>query len=60
MEKRAFCGTPGSRVVLRIGAQGMLAEWIGEFMETVYHVTLPKDTDLFTSDETQIFVFIIP
>ncbi|KAM5257929.1 protein NipSnap homolog 2 isoform 2-T2 [Hipposideros larvatus] len=45
--KQTFCGILGSRTVSRIGDQGMFAEWIDEFMKTVYYMTLPKDTKIF-------------
>lgn len=55
--KQTFCGIPDSRTVPRMGAQSMFAEWINEFMKTVYYVTVPTDNwNLCTSDETQIFV----
>lgn len=59
MEKHAFCAIPGSRVVLSIGAQGMLAERIGEFMETVCHVTLPKDTEIFVPPVRLKFLYLL-
>lgn len=37
------CGIPGSRIVPRRRAQGVFAEWIDEFMKTMYYTTQPKD-----------------
>lgn len=41
------CGIPGSRIVPRRRAQGVFAEWIDEFMKTMYYTTQPKDPGIF-------------
>lgn len=57
--KQRFCGIPGSRTVTRIGAQGMFAEWIDEFMKTVCYVTLPKDTEMFVPLLRLRFLYVL-